>query len=585
MWLKRAQRRILFSIAPAPQLWCTLQIQGLKFSFSTEGEVEDKVYDAAGGQYVLYVLPQQGLLTIELSDFRTERKWIDELKVGDVKYFAIIEDKSQFCYLQFILKPEMSLFVDGNSYSQNETLELLSGEHIIQIRKKGFDTYEKTCTLKGGERMVIRLSDDSTSDKGSLSVNTSPADSKVYLDGKLLSDKPVAGQIVNAGFHVIIVEKEDYKRELRPVTIIAGEQKKIDVTLESTVGEISVWSEMPDSRILLDAKEIGRGSLEGYKTNVGSYELSVEYTPSGQSISRSFQLEPEDNILMMAEFGRFSLTPFVYSAFLPGLGQYLHGAESKGWTFFLGTLMSAGGAILANDHYQSELRSYYVMENAYSSEKDPQKLSGIRNSLNDQRNKLSLALNLRNSLAVISVSFYAINVLDVLFNESSINDLTKVEMSGTLRTASVFTYRAVWKSALIPGWGQFFDGARVPGWIYFTGFAGSVAATVLAESDFQAKLNDLDALDLAYENSTNPEDAAQLRLKRESQKAVVESAQSLRNKCFISAAAFYAVSLADAFIFHSQKKTLIGRDLSLYVGPQDLISGRAGIAANLIIRL
>jgi hypothetical protein len=74
-----------------------------------------------------------------------------------------------------------------------------------------------------------------TSETGSLSVDTRPRGARVLLDGKAVGTTPLRLPGIKVGPHVVRLELAGYKSIPANVTIKAGEQATVAVTLEPVV--------------------------------------------------------------------------------------------------------------------------------------------------------------------------------------------------------------------------------------------------------------------------------------------------------------------------------------------------------------
>ena len=114
-----------------------------------------------------------------------------------------------------------------------------------------------------------------------------------------------------------------------------------------------------------------------------------------------------------------------------------------------------------------------------------------------------------------------------------------------------FSTDALWRSALVPGWGQLHDGANLKGWGFLIGALSGATFVFFAQQDFSEKLDVYNADFQAHQNATSQVEEIQLRESLNLQHSELKSAGRLRRVAIWGTAALYALNVVDAVIFHS----------------------------------
>jgi hypothetical protein len=67
---------------------------------------------------------------------------------------------------------------------------------------------------------------------GSLGVASLPPGATVYVDGKEVGTTPLRVPAIDAGSHIVRIEREGYNHWTSAIRIVAGEQARVTASLE-----------------------------------------------------------------------------------------------------------------------------------------------------------------------------------------------------------------------------------------------------------------------------------------------------------------------------------------------------------------
>jgi hypothetical protein len=67
---------------------------------------------------------------------------------------------------------------------------------------------------------------------GDLTVESRPAGANVFVDGKLVGTTPVQLPALNAGEHVVRLERDGYRRWSSLIRVVASERNRVTASLE-----------------------------------------------------------------------------------------------------------------------------------------------------------------------------------------------------------------------------------------------------------------------------------------------------------------------------------------------------------------
>src|SRR5439155_23006854 len=144
------------------------------------------------------------------------------------------------------------VFVDGRDYGQTPAAvrDLAVGAHQVRITRDGYVAEERRVAItaaRPAQSITVPLSRTRTasavgaSDRtpapstpatigrfvGQLAIDSRPPGAKVYVDGKLMGNTPLALGDVRAGEHVVRIEQDGYRRWSSSVRVVAAEQNRV----------------------------------------------------------------------------------------------------------------------------------------------------------------------------------------------------------------------------------------------------------------------------------------------------------------------------------------------------------------------
>lgn len=145
--------------------------------------------------------------------------------------------------------------------------------------------------------LLIIISLSCISNKGTISVDSYPTNSEVYLNGEYIGNTPLSKKI-NIGKYTIEVKKEGYKIYTKEVEIIRGRETIIIANLERKVGGLSIKTEPQGATVYIDGKNYGLTPLDIYDIEVGKHEVLI--TKEGyKSITK--EIEISEDIIEISE--------------------------------------------------------------------------------------------------------------------------------------------------------------------------------------------------------------------------------------------------------------------------------------------
>jgi protein TonB len=117
---------------------------------------------------------------------------------------------------------------------------------LVEARKQSHITSKQEINLEQLEQKTITLADPIPL-YGSLDINSTPLESSVYLDGKIVGETPLFLDKVLIGSHSLLIKKDGYGEETTTVDVEESKTKEVDIQLdESSDNVFQVVEEAPE---------------------------------------------------------------------------------------------------------------------------------------------------------------------------------------------------------------------------------------------------------------------------------------------------------------------------------------------------
>jgi hypothetical protein len=132
---------------------------------------------------------------------------------------------------------DVEVFVDGQSRGKApvKVEGLAEGSHVVEGRRAGFDSAEKTVAVKKGELQTIKLALKETAipkHTGGVRVISPVPGAGVFLDGQLAGKTPLLKTQLDIGPHFVTVRREGYADFVQAVEVKPGEIAEVKAVLE-----------------------------------------------------------------------------------------------------------------------------------------------------------------------------------------------------------------------------------------------------------------------------------------------------------------------------------------------------------------
>ena len=138
-------------------------------------------------------------------------------------------------------------------------LELMGGNHRLELRRAGFKTWVSDIQVKPNEPMKIGPVRLGIPD-GRLAVRSSPAGANVTIGGVYRGRTPLEVDVRPDVTQAVALSREGYESAGRDVSVASGAREAIDVSLKAILGEVIVRATPADAELFVDGRSRGAAS-------------------------------------------------------------------------------------------------------------------------------------------------------------------------------------------------------------------------------------------------------------------------------------------------------------------------------------
>jgi hypothetical protein len=246
--------------------------------------IDSKDYGIEGYTPATVKLPK-GLYTIilEAPGFKPLQRQIQVTRSGPAPLFTLERlSRPATLDIRSVSNDSASggqLLIDGApSGTVPARVELSAGQHLVEVKKAGFQGYRETANVVEGETrtMVIELTAEAK--KGSILVTADVAGADIYVDGSRRDATPALIGDLLEGEHTIEVRKDPLPPFKTVVRVEGNKQTKVDARIQAQVpqvGSFRVVSSTPGAEVLIDGEAKGPANAEIANLKPGKHFVEV----------------------------------------------------------------------------------------------------------------------------------------------------------------------------------------------------------------------------------------------------------------------------------------------------------------------
>ncbi|HEY0705869.1 MAG TPA: PEGA domain-containing protein [Polyangia bacterium] len=200
-------------------------------------------YDLAPAATVLYNLGLTEKALYRYSDAaRTLERYLVEAGKTDKlslerrqQVVQLIEEmKSLLAPVRFVLTPrDARVTVDGRAMTvaDDGTVTLAAGSHVVDVTADGHESQRREITIAAGVPASYEFRLKLIPRTGTVSVTSSQAGTRVFIDGKDLGIAPISVELP-AGGHQLEARADGFETYRGELVLAAGQQRNVDLALQ-----------------------------------------------------------------------------------------------------------------------------------------------------------------------------------------------------------------------------------------------------------------------------------------------------------------------------------------------------------------
>ena len=170
--------------------------------------------------------------------------------------------------------PAVSLYVDKKSVGTIPwTGSLKEGMHLIEARKEGYRSQQRTINLSQQQRLDVAFP-ELAAIQGNLSVNYKPFGADVYIDGKKVGQSPRVFNGILVGSHKVEIKKDGYDTDSKTVSILEGQTASLSGVLTTHASSsVSSGSSLTGKTITIPVKD--GISIDMVRVEAGTFTMGA----------------------------------------------------------------------------------------------------------------------------------------------------------------------------------------------------------------------------------------------------------------------------------------------------------------------
>jgi hypothetical protein len=208
--------------------------------------------------------------------------------------------------------PAAEVVVDGENKgpANAEITGLKVGQHIVEVRAKGFAPQVMEVTVAAGEQRIaqVTLQPQATAQIAKLRIVTPVPEAEVFVDGASLGKAPVERNDLAPGKHYVVVRARGYAEWKREVILDPAAPVTLTADLSAS-GRVTVLANVDGADVLIDGELKGHTPLRNLE-NVPAGDHLAEVRMKGYYEAKTpFRLDGGESKILSADLKLISTGP------------------------------------------------------------------------------------------------------------------------------------------------------------------------------------------------------------------------------------------------------------------------------------
>jgi hypothetical protein len=155
-----------------------------------------------------------------------------------------------------------------------------AGNRLVNVVLEGYETYEATITVTGGETREVRANLRAQQRTGRVVFESTPQGAEVYVNGQLIGTTPTAAVTLPEGTHQARFVSGGFDEVTVSFTVNPGGTQRVSAELRAQVGALELQGNVGGAVVFLDGRRVGTlpsgtGRLTLEELEPGIYQLTV----------------------------------------------------------------------------------------------------------------------------------------------------------------------------------------------------------------------------------------------------------------------------------------------------------------------
>lgn len=205
---------------------------------------------------------EPGIHDVELSAERY-LPWYTEIEIEGMRKQQSLEVTLEPAWgdVTFESSPDSAnVIIDGEVRGKTPaTLEIVQGEHRVEIRKPGYKVWQSAIEVTAGEALELPLVELARAD-GQISVTTDPPGANVTIGGRYRGQSPLEVSLAPGESYQVLISRAGYREEERTLKVEPDEDIQLNVNLSPVLGVVVIQVEPEGASLFVDGNEVGEAS-------------------------------------------------------------------------------------------------------------------------------------------------------------------------------------------------------------------------------------------------------------------------------------------------------------------------------------
>jgi hypothetical protein len=316
--------------------------------------------------------------------------------------------------------PNAEVYINDSFYGRTPAT-------IFNLKKTGFtlslvDSVNDSWITSFGGNMPEKVSVYALINKeyGLLNVVSTPSGAQVYINDTLAGTTPLKECKTSHGLKKVCVKKDGYQDWTTSYYLNKMNSRIIncEAVLHSNYSVLSMNEAAKTMDMVLDGQVVVKSAMDSIPVLAGEHKISTFLKDGKTKLDVDFVANPEMHYKARYIENKFFYPPTLYSAILPGFGQFSQNAKAEGVVIFGVTVGLGIAAKILADDYSRKLDNYRATRSEYLNASNELDALGYKKIMLSAKDDADKAQKRKNVTLGLFIAAYAYNLLDVIIFHS-----------------------------------------------------------------------------------------------------------------------------------------------------------------------